>query len=350
MGLLDVLSSIANPISSLVGGAINSIGASMTNDVNLKIARETNQLNRQMFDDQLAYNTDMWNKQNAYNDPSAQRKRLEDAGLNPLFFGLDGTGNASGWQSASPVPAVSATMMNPLSGLASGFSDMADSYLKSSQARGQDLDNIITDLTKGATIDSAFTQAEGFKFDNDLKQAEKERIAQEIEESINRIDEIQQRITNSVRALDQADRKLDIDEFEAFTDRYIAENEKHFQDETIKLQYKQLALGYYRAYIENKAVDNQIEVGNAQVSFIKEQTRGAKFANDMNDLNKADITLSSLYNRIILRNQALITGKEDAAFAFNMVISAGEMFSRYLNFPTGGSDVTESTHTYKFSR
>lgn len=42
------------------------------------------------------YNTDMWNKQNEYNTASAQRQRLEDAGLNPYLMMSGGdAGSAS---------------------------------------------------------------------------------------------------------------------------------------------------------------------------------------------------------------------------------------------------------------
>lgn len=56
--------------------------------------------NESMLDKQNAFSLNMWNKANEYNKPSEQYQRLLDAGLNPLFYGLDGTGNTGAMQSA----------------------------------------------------------------------------------------------------------------------------------------------------------------------------------------------------------------------------------------------------------
>lgn len=133
MGALDNF--LSGGLGSLAGGLFGSIGSIWQNNTNLKIARETNAMNRQMFDDQLAYNTEMWNKQNEYNDPLAQRQRLENAGLNPLFFGLDGTGNASGWQTSTPIPAQGASVVNPLSALGQGVADMINQQKTASEKK-----------------------------------------------------------------------------------------------------------------------------------------------------------------------------------------------------------------------
>lgn len=122
--------------SSLIGGIA---GTGMQNAANKEIAQMNNAFNEKMFDKQVAYNkemyqqqlgdqwkfyndskqnawdlvanqqqfqTDMWNKNNEYNSASAQRERLEAAGLNPYLMmngGSAGTAQAmSGSAGAAP--------------------------------------------------------------------------------------------------------------------------------------------------------------------------------------------------------------------------------------------------------
>lgn len=122
--------------SSLIGGIA---GTGMQNAANKEIAQMNNAFNEKMFDKQVAYNkemyqqqlgdqwkfyndskqnawdlvenqqqfqTDMWNKSNEYNSASAQRERLEAAGLNPYLMmngGSSGTAQTmSGSAGAAP--------------------------------------------------------------------------------------------------------------------------------------------------------------------------------------------------------------------------------------------------------
>lgn len=59
-----------------------------------------------LYEDNKAYQTEMWNKTNEYNDPSAQRARLEAAGLNPYMMMNGGSagvaGSVSGTQGSVP--------------------------------------------------------------------------------------------------------------------------------------------------------------------------------------------------------------------------------------------------------
>lgn len=75
MGLLDTLGNVAS--------------TALTNSSNRKIAQMNNEFNERMLQKQMDYNTEMWEKENEYNTASAQRQRLEDAGLNPYMM-MDG--------------------------------------------------------------------------------------------------------------------------------------------------------------------------------------------------------------------------------------------------------------------
>lgn len=134
--MTGVLGSAIGAGSSLIGGIT---GTAMQNSANKDIAQMNNAFNEKMFDKQIAYNkemyqqqlgdqwkfyndskqnawdlvenhqqfqTDMWNKNNEYNSASAQRERLEAAGLNPYMMmngGSAGTAQAmSGSAGAAP--------------------------------------------------------------------------------------------------------------------------------------------------------------------------------------------------------------------------------------------------------
>lgn len=83
--------------SSIAGGLLG-IGASSiqnsqnrqnvqeTNRMNYKINQMNNQFNERMAIQQRNWQENMWNKENAYNTASAQRQRLEEAGLNPYLM------------------------------------------------------------------------------------------------------------------------------------------------------------------------------------------------------------------------------------------------------------------------
>lgn len=98
-----------------------------TNKTNFEIAQMSNEWNERMLDKQIAYNREafdaevanqwkMFEAENEYNSASAQRQRLEEAGLNPYVM-MDGgnAGTASGSSSPqmagiSPPTAVTPTM------------------------------------------------------------------------------------------------------------------------------------------------------------------------------------------------------------------------------------------------
>lgn len=78
-----------------------------TNQMNYKINQMNNQFNERMAIQQRNWQENMWNKENAYNTASAQRQRLEEAGLNPYLM-MNG-GSAGVAQSAGTGAAASSS-------------------------------------------------------------------------------------------------------------------------------------------------------------------------------------------------------------------------------------------------
>ena len=81
----DVLEAGIGAASSLVGGILGVSSQQSANKTNLEIARETNATNQQLAREQNQWNIDQWNRENAYNTPTAQKQRMIDAGMNPMF-------------------------------------------------------------------------------------------------------------------------------------------------------------------------------------------------------------------------------------------------------------------------
>ena len=129
--------------SSIVGGLLNFFGAKKTNKTNQQIAQKQNELNYKLFQEQNAVTDRRTAQELAYNTPLQQRMRLEEAGINPaLALGQVSTGNMTAQTSATPAPAVGATMSNEMEGLGQGIADagrnVVDAYMQAKQSELMD--------------------------------------------------------------------------------------------------------------------------------------------------------------------------------------------------------------------
>lgn len=87
MGLLgSIAGGLLGVGSSAIENSQNRQNVRETNQMNYKINQMNNQFNERMAIQQRNWQENMWNKENAYNTASAQRQRLEEAGLNPYLM------------------------------------------------------------------------------------------------------------------------------------------------------------------------------------------------------------------------------------------------------------------------
>ena len=87
MGLLgSIAGGLLGVGSSAAQNSQNRQNVRETNQMNYKINQMNNQFNERMAIQQRNWQENMWNKENAYNTASAQRQRLEEAGLNPYLM------------------------------------------------------------------------------------------------------------------------------------------------------------------------------------------------------------------------------------------------------------------------
>lgn len=179
--------------ASLVGSIIGAGAQASANSTNLQAVRETNQANRDLMEYQNQWNLDQWNRENEYNSASAQRQRLEQAGLNPYLMMSGGDAG-----SASSVRSASATMqagqvqpVNYAAGLGNAVGDALGTYMNMRMAnaqvaqmdaavQGQKISNLIeasklpyAGMMNKVMLDQSLQTLEGFKLDNALKDLQK---------------------------------------------------------------------------------------------------------------------------------------------------------------------------------
>lgn len=112
------IGSVASP---LIGGAfgigsslLNNKAQSDANKTNMQIAQMNNQWSEKMMEKQHAYDVEMWNKNNEYNSASAQRKRYEEAGLNPALMMQGGDAGVAQGGSSVGMPSPTTPNIQPL--------------------------------------------------------------------------------------------------------------------------------------------------------------------------------------------------------------------------------------------
>lgn len=83
-----------------------------TNAMNYLMQQQTNAQNYKIWQEQKEYNLDMWNRENDYNNPANQRKRLEQAGLNPYLMLNGGSAGIAGSVDSANAPNMQSTQFS----------------------------------------------------------------------------------------------------------------------------------------------------------------------------------------------------------------------------------------------
>lgn len=286
--------------TSLIGGASTT---AMQNQANKEIAQMNNAFNEKMFDKQIAYNkemyqtqlgdqwkfyddqkenawklyednkayqTEMWNKQNEYNDPSAQRERLEAAGLNPYMMMNGGSagvaGSVSGTQGSAPFagspsaqgvqPPTATPYSADYSGVMQGLGHAIDTIMTGSQRNIQNAqaDNL---RVEGKYIASKAI-AELYKTYNEAKNDDERVAIQRVLSSIQKDLSVSQVAVNNenIRQM-QAQTRI------AVTENLLREQELKFLPQSQKLQLAQgaadIALKYAQKNLTEKQARHEIE-------------------------------------------------------------------------------------------
>ena len=115
--------------------------------------------NENMAERQNAWNYQLWNEAKEYDAPSAQLQRLKDAGLNPLYFGLDGNSAAAFQGAAQPLGYERAQAPNYENPATTGLN-----AFMSARSLQKDIE------LKNAQIDKLSEESSGVKLDNEFKE------------------------------------------------------------------------------------------------------------------------------------------------------------------------------------
>ncbi|QCS36466.1 minor capsid protein [Capybara microvirus Cap3_SP_394] len=156
------LAGLASAVGSLGAGYLSSQGQAMANKKGVELAHEQMRWQERMRDEQNDWTLAQWNRENEYNSASNYVKRLREAGLNPLYYDLNGNGSAAGIQSASTGSASMPQIRNEYEGMAQGMAQSMPQILGAMQQ----LANI--EQTKAQTQQTR-QQTTGLTIDNAIK-------------------------------------------------------------------------------------------------------------------------------------------------------------------------------------
>lgn len=211
---------------------------------------------------------EFWNMQNAYNTPTAERERLEDAGLNPALMYSNGAGASNAGQLSSvPVnPAAGSGLYNP-GKLVPG--DMMDSILKLAQVKNIEADT----ANKRSSNENISLQADLTRSVTDLTQSRV--LGQDVKNNIDslslklnealfstNVSQAEQTLRNSIQTYD----KIIADTIGQMNKNALFGLEKSTMENYLSLQGQQIALTAVKVAAERAG----ISLTQAKISEIEQ--------------------------------------------------------------------------------
>ena len=274
-------------VAGVAQAGANIAATNMTNLTNAKIAQMNNAFNEKMLDKQINYNKeayvtqvgdqwkfyndakqnawDMYQDQKAYNSPSAQRERLEAAGLNPYMMMQGGSaGSASGGTPSSPnvagmqgiTPPTATPYSADYSGIASGVGQAIDTVmsLKNSASERGVKDASAENLRIEGKYIAAKRVAELYKMYNDAKNDNERTAIQKYIAAIDGDFKASQMAVNSENM-----NKIRMETQLLMTENLFRKQELNFLPQAQKLQLSQGAADIALKYSQGRLTDRQTE-------------------------------------------------------------------------------------------
>lgn len=258
-----------------------------TNEANILINRETNAANqminqanidysREAWRNEVAYNWEMWNAQNAYNDPSAQRQRLENAGLNPYMM-MDG-GNA-GTASSSSAPSHNQPQQIPMQ------AGHVDPYYSPVSDTASMQGALATLMDKGSDIALKREQQIGMGIDNQYRaQRAKAEIAKILADSHNtELRSVGQNIANTIAANTKDATIALANKQPAFLDAQMEnlESQVAFNDANKELALMRAKQMPYETWIKATNMLSQVDLRDKQGRLLSQQAITEKYNSEL---------------------------------------------------------------------
>ena len=164
----QVIAGGINALGSVVGGLFGKKGSDKAAKIQYKIAQETNANNYKIAQENNAFNERMIDKMNDYNSAVNQRKRLEEAGLNPYLM-MDG--GSAGTATTAPTADTSSVQHAP---------DVASSISQGSIALGSSVSNAASQIAS-QVYNSKLMDANVRKVNADAASSEQDKLYKEIQ-------------------------------------------------------------------------------------------------------------------------------------------------------------------------
>lgn len=163
-GVGTVIGAGIGAFGSLLGGVLGNKAQQKANKTNLQIAREQNETQRQLAAENNRLQREMFERQLFYNSAGAQRKMLEDAGINPYSMVQNGYQALSAPTAPQmQLPSFTTPQVIPENAFAQNLGtvgrdygevmkNLADAGLAKSQKVGQEIDNTYSAAIKEADL------------------------------------------------------------------------------------------------------------------------------------------------------------------------------------------------------
>lgn len=294
MAFKDFANAVIGAGGSIINGITSLIATNQANKANREIARETNASNERINQSQIDYNWDMFHAENEYNNPINQRNRLVQAGLNPIYFGLDGNSSASG-QAFTPLGAQQASPTIP-----NDFSSFGDAAMKFAQIRNLEASTKKMESDSGLSSENAETirqlrsgqitlQGQQIKLNIDqhaLNSAKREEI-------LASVDSLRQSVTESSARVEDIRSQIGYRAFEQKMRQCEFELDKRVRSGLLSVQEKQLVLSWfeantnrmnastnhYNAETNRMATSNQVFQDNQMLPYRRRMAESMSFYN-----------------------------------------------------------------------
>lgn len=294
-------------IGSLVGGLFKLGGSLLNNRANAKNIAATNQANKEIaqmnnewsaeqaaiqrqwesdqVDKQNEWNLEQWNRENEYNSASAQRERLEAAGLNPYNMMGSDAGTAGSITSASPngvQPPTAQAYQHVPTHYQYDFSSVMDainSYYENrnteEDTRGKNLDNNIVEQFGSDEARARIANLLGGRY---------EWLTSEYQDGRKNaaIDLLGAGISKTMKEVDAIDSYTEMNYARAFAERMSGEGQRILNKYLDSQQQADLgikAASTYRLYTEGKLNEATAKQRIASTILMQAKTKGQKISN-----------------------------------------------------------------------
>ena len=327
-------------LGGIFGGSSSAAAQRRANETNLQIARETNAQNYRIFQEQQQFNENQFNRWLDYSTPAAQRKRYEDAGINPyMAVGQLQSGTPqSALTSANSAP-MQGTQVQPVTGLgdalqtsieraagvfSSMISSISDADLKGSQKTGVDIDNETRGRQNEANVQK--TNAEAGKTGAEFRRTEQENSFWD-----STLEQRKELMNISVDTAKKQKELLDQQVFQAQLQNSMANIDLGIASQGwkhVNIEKQNADTNAYNAKTNRMNAQTNAAVGAAQIqNLISSALKTAEETSGIKIDNKTKAQL----NQTILQGLGLdnIDKKnKNSAFWFNFVGDKFEQFSR----------------------